>query len=277
MKGDARCTKPSCLIEKKKVYRKWMLKQIESQLLKKGEEYTPDKTVLIASDGDSWLNDATRKQVCEATDYIKAAFPDVVFMERNEFAGKCWYSEDDERLQKMLAEGKVMRTQQTYDYYRLGEVNFLYKKGVDASTATLTIEEMIGKEKDDARMKYNEKRGVAIRDAAKEMPLENLPQDVADIVLMLSIGSSIGYMERNNLGAPVDGDKLYEWLQDDSNRKNLVNAFIRSKLGMYDSIAICIGKQVLKSLDDEKLFGIEKDFDDMLWKKLKKIEEKYKK
>ena len=46
---------------------------------------------------------------------------------------------------------------------------------------------------------------------------------------------------------------------------------------MYDSIAICIGKQVLKSLDDEKLFGIEKDFDDMLWKKLKKIEEKYKK
>ena len=277
MKGEAKCTKPSCLIEKKKVYRKWMLGQIEDKLLKNGEEYAPDKVVLIADDGDQWLREETRKQVNDGVEYVKAAFPDVVFMSRNDFGGICWYQEDDERLQKMLAEGKVVRTQKAFDIYRLGEVRFFYKKGVDECTSTKTAEELMENEKNAAIQRDGEKRGEAIRNAAKEMPIENLPQDVAGTVLMLSIGASIGYLERNKLGVPVDGGKLIEWLKDDANKKSLVNAFIREKMEQYGSVGTTIGKILLQELDDEKLFGIEKEYDAILEKKLKKINDKYKK
>jgi hypothetical protein len=45
----------------------------------------------------------------------------------------------------------------------------------------------------------------------------------------------------------------------------------------YGSVGTTIGKILLQVLDDEKLFGIEKEYDAILEKKLKKINDKYKK
>lgn len=85
------------------------------------------------------------------------------------FKGQCWYSEDDERILKMIDDGDAYRCISFFGYYYPEfKVNFYYvRKDIASGTTAVADVKEIEREKIKAQLKRNKE--IVIEKSAEEM------------------------------------------------------------------------------------------------------------
>lgn len=115
VKDDGQCTDKVAFAEKQKSYVFHMIEQESDNLVRKGEQAEVGKTVLGIT-----VNTYDGKEYREAKEEVIARLdtlgyevvdPDKVFKSR------CWYDKTDERIPKLLDEGKIMRVLKLYERF----------------------------------------------------------------------------------------------------------------------------------------------------------------
>lgn len=290
MKGEPQCTKESCFSKKEVVFRKWKLMQMYEKLLKNGEEYTPDKTIVIEKQADSWKSDEQKKELAEKNAYLKESIPNVCIMREGDFNGKSWYKEDDERLQKMLSEGKVVRTVVLYDDWRTNEVTFYYKKGVNSQTATMSNEDLKAEAVRKAKQKNHEKMDGELMELIKSLTAYDIKgnsemskdmakrwEEVKELLMWSIIFNSCSYEYKNNVGIGGDEEKLEEFLSNKDNREDMLAFAIKDYATRYTyySMGGRARRKMVEVFFPAKFKEVVEKYENELEKALAKIDEKY--
>lgn len=290
MKGEPQCTKESCFKNKELVFRKWKLMQMYDKLLKNGEEYTPDKTIVIEKKPESWKSDEQNKELEEKNAYLKECIPDVCIMSEGDFNGQSWYKEDDERLQKMLAEGKVVRTIVLYDDWRSNEFRFFYKKGVDSQTATMSNEELKAEAVRKATQKNHEKMDGELMELVKKLTTDDIIgtdemskemakrwKEVKELLMWSLIFNSCSYEYKNSVGIGGDEEKLEAFLSQKDNRENMLAVAIKDYVTRYSyySMGGRARRKIVEVFFPMEYKEVLKKYEKEMEKALAKIDEKY--
>lgn len=167
MKGDdAKCTNADCHAKKEIAY---ILRKVEEQkdnIVKVDEPLSFGKTVII--DSDRYMSDSLKKTRDTILPILKERGYAVV--NPNEvFNGQCYYSEDDERIQKNLEDNKVYTCLRIFGYYGLEFEKVFYwvnqSKSTDSETAVSP--EVLEVEKLTAKYKRNKE--ITIEKSVEEM------------------------------------------------------------------------------------------------------------
>ena len=277
MKGDAECTRESCFNKKELVYRKWKLGQMK--LMKKGEEYAPDMTIAIEAMPESWRGDGYKEEMQKANEYMKDAFPDVCVMHESDFGTKCWYSEDDERLQKMLAKGDVVRTVTLFREWYAHDVDFYYKKGLNGDACNRRGGgDVMESELETARVNNRGRMNEEMANAFKEIDMGDLKghEDVVRMAVGLILFSQVGYMEVNDLGVGYDGKKMLEYLRGgEKNYVEVLKLTFKEFCRRNNSCNNVARTLLMKEFAPDVYAAVEKTFDDKLEKMEARIRAKY--
>lgn len=167
MKGDdTKCTNADCHAKKEIAY---ILRKVEEQkdnIVKVDEPLSFGKTVII--DSDRYMSDSLKKTRDTILPILKERGYAVV--NPNEvFNGQCYYSEDDERIQKNLEDNKVYTCLRIFGYYGLEFEKVFYwvnqSKSTDSETAVSP--EMLEVEK--LTTKYKRNIEISIEKSVEEM------------------------------------------------------------------------------------------------------------
>lgn len=243
---NARCINPECFNKKLIAYmlRKIMLES--DNLVKAGEPLEFGKSVIIASSPASYWGDA-RKALFEKTlESIKQLGYEIVNPDEI-FEGKCWYSEDDERIQKMLEDGEVYRCVSFWDYYNPEvDVKFYYiRKDLASGTSALADPKDIEREKineklQKAKDKVIEKSAETMRKWAQEKPYHQRGKDLSvdeqtvfDVMILRNCGST--YLETLKLSTYKKESDFVKYVKNNqADRNQWFRAFIANNLSSND-------------------------------------------
>ena len=278
MKGDAECTRESCFEKKMLVYRRWKLMQMYDKLLKKGEECTSDKVIVIEEECPSWIRDEDKEEFERATEFMKASFPDVKIMSLSDFGGTCYYKEDDERLQKMLFEGEVFKTVMLYDNWHRLSFTFRYKKNVDMYTAGKTDDELMRIDLDKAEEKNTEKLDGELMKVCKDLTNESFEghKELLDNIVKMIVLDACPYVFKNSAGIS-DEEKMDALLNDKKRMSEVTREAARefvTKYSYYVSLG-AVRKKVVSELMPETYDELVKKYEEKLEKEKAKIRAKY--
>lgn len=279
MKGNGECTKESCFEKKELVFRKWKLMQMYDKMLKNGEEYTPDKIIVIESECPSWKRDEEKEKYEDANEYLKDALHNVKIMSSRDFSGSCYYKEEDERLQKMLSEGKVFKTVRLYEDWHRITIEYLYKSGVNRYTAEKTEDELLAIDIDNATRKNAEKLDGEFMKMCKELTNENFEghPELLNRIVKLIVFDACPYIFKNNAGVS-DEEKMDAMLNDQERMSEVTREAARefiTKYSFYASMGVALRKKVVSELMPEAYEEMVKKYDEKLEKAVGKIREKY--
>lgn len=172
----ANCTNPVCYKKKQLAY---VLRRIQAEsdsLVKNGEPLVFGKTVIVDDGPQSYWGEEKRTMHDNTLEAIKQL--DYCIVNPNEvFRSKCWYDEEDERLQKMLDDSEIYRCISCFDYCGPEfKVQYYYiRKDVASTTSALADPKEIEKEKVRAQLKRAkeivvEKTAETLRTWAQEKP-----------------------------------------------------------------------------------------------------------
>lgn len=279
MKGDAECTKESCFEKKVLVFRKWKLMQMYDKMLKNGEEYTPDKIIVIESECPSCKRDDEKEKFDEAVEFLKQSLPDVQIMSYRDFNGSCYYKEDDERLQKMLAEGKVFKTVRLYEDWHRITIEYLYKGGVNRDTAEKTDEELLKIDLDKATSKNTEKLDGEFMKICNELTNDDFDghPELLNQIIKLMVFDYCPYIFKNKAGIS-DEEKMDAFLNDPKRLSEVMREAARSfltKYSFYASMGVALRKKVVRELMPETYEELVKKYEEKLGNAVEKIRAKY--
>lgn len=243
---DARCIKPECFNKKLIAYmlRKIMLES--DNLVKAGEPLEFGKSVIIASSPESYWGDA-RKALFEKTlESIKQLGYEIVNPDEI-FKGKCWYSEDDERIQKMLEDGEVYRCISFWDYYNpeVGVKFYYIRKDLASGTSALADPKDIEREKineklQKAKDKMIEKSAETMRKWAQEKPYHQRGKDLSvdeqtvfDVMILRNC--SYEYLKTLKLSKNEKNSDFVKYVRNNqADRSQWFRAFIANNLSSND-------------------------------------------
>lgn len=172
----ANCTNPVCYKKKQLAY---VLRRIQAEngiLVKNGEPLVFGKTVIVDDGPQSYWSEEKKTMHDNTLEAIKQLGYCIV--NPNEaFRSKCWYDEEDERLQKMLDDSEIYRCISCFDYCGPEfKVQYYYiRKDVASTTSALADPKEIEKEKVRAQLKRAkeivvEKTAETLRTWAQEKP-----------------------------------------------------------------------------------------------------------
>lgn len=279
MKGDAECTKESCFEKKELVFRKWKLMQMYDKMLKNGEEYTPDKIIVIESEYPSCKRDDEKEKFDEAVEFLKQSLPDVQIMSYRDFNGQCYYKEDDERLQKMLAEGKVFKTVRLYEDWHRFTIEYLYKGGVNRDTEEKTDEELLKIDLDKATSKNTEKLDGEFMKICNELTNDDFDghPELLNQIIKLMVFDYCPYIFKNKAGIS-DEEKMDAFLNDPKRLSEVMREAARSfltKYSFYASMGVALRKKVVRELMPETYEELVKKYEEKLGNAVEKIRAKY--
>ena len=279
MKGNGECTKESCFDKKELVFRKWKLMQMYDKMLKNGEEYTPDKIIVIDSECPSWKRDEEKEKYEDANEYLKDALPNVKIMSSLDFSGSCYYKEEDERLQKMLSEGKVFKTVRLYEDWHRITIEYLYKSGVNRDTAEKTEDELLAIDIDNATRKNAEKLDGEFMKMCKELKNDDFEghTELLNQIVKLIVFEACPYIFKNKAGVS-DEEKMNAMLNDHKRMSEVMReaamCFI-TKYSFYASMGVALRKKVVSELMPDTYEELVKKYDERLESEKAKIRAKY--
>lgn len=172
----ANCTNPICYKKKQLAY---VLRRIQAEngiLVKNGEPLVFGKTVIVDDGPQSYWGEEKKTMHDNTLEAIKQLGYCIV--NPNEaFRSKCWYDEEDERLQKMLDDSEIYRCISCFDYCGPEfKVQYYYiRKDVASTTSALADPKEIEKEKVRVQLKRAkeivvEKTAETLRTWAQEKP-----------------------------------------------------------------------------------------------------------
>ena len=172
----ANCTNPVCYKKKQLAY---VLRRIQAEsdsLVKNGEPLVFGKTVIVDDGPQSYWGEEKRAIHDNTLEAIKQLGYCIVNPNET-FRSKCWYDEEDERLQKMLDDSEIYRCISCFDYCGPEfKVQYYYiRKDVASTTSALADPKEIEKEKVRAQLKRAkeivvEKTAETLRTWAQEKP-----------------------------------------------------------------------------------------------------------
>ena len=280
MKKDAECTNEACFERKKIAYRKWELKSMADKLWKKGTDYTPDKTVLLEEKKESWRTDEQNGAILSRNEELKSVIPDAVVMHTDDFSARCYYKEDDERLQKFLAEGKVFRATYLFTEWREYENMYFYKKGVDYTNVNMTDEERMKMELDAVTKKNYEKIDGELLKMVKEIPDEKFGSDNELLQYMMRriVLESCDYDYKRQLIADHSEDDIDQLLSDDEKFKEILANASKEFIGRYSYLYNLGGhlrNKVAERLIPDEYRDLVCKYDEKLEKEIEKVRMKY--
>lgn len=172
---NARCINPTCFNKKRIAYviRKILLES--ENLVKVGDPLSFGKTVIVAK-VESYWGDERKAQYKSVLEVVKQLGFEIVNPDEV-FRYPCYYSDDDERVLKMLDEGEVYRCISFFGNYTPEfNVKFYYtKKELASSTSAVADPKEIEREKINAQLKrakdiIKEKSAEEMRKWAQEKP-----------------------------------------------------------------------------------------------------------
>ena len=138
MKGeDAKCTNPECYSKKEIAFALRKIEELSDTIVKVDEPLSFGKTVIIDNDG-GYMSESLKKKRDTILPILKERGYAVV--NPNEvFKGRCYYSEDDERIQQNLEDNKIYSCLKIFGYYGLEIEKAFYwvnqSKSTDSETA----------------------------------------------------------------------------------------------------------------------------------------------
>lgn len=129
----ARCTNPVCFNNKKVAYIHRKIDDEKENLVKCGQSLMFGKTVIIDNGIETYWNAGTKETYQKLLTEIKQKGYEVVDPNKV-FKGKCFYTEDDERIQNMLSDNEVYRCLSFFNTNSPKfNVNFYYIRKENAS------------------------------------------------------------------------------------------------------------------------------------------------
>ncbi|MBA5650851.1 ParB/RepB/Spo0J family partition protein [Bacteroides fragilis] len=288
---DARCINATCFNKKRIAYviRKILLES--ENLVKVDEPLSFGKTVIVAK-ADSYWSDERKKQYESTLDAVKqlgftVVNPDEVFK------GQCWYSEDDERILKMIDDGDVYRCISFFGYYYPEfKVNFYYvRKDIASGTTAVADVKEIEREKIKAQLKRNkeiviEKSAEEMRKWAQEKPyfqrkkeLSIDEQTVFDVMVLRSCDD--GYLKTLQLSRYDKKSDFVEYVKNNkADRDQWYRAFIANSLSANDVMFYPYMQKCQNILFHEQYpdeyFALGKKLNASLEKKQKKLNDRLK-
>ncbi len=249
--------------------------------MKNGEEYTPDKIIVIESECPSWKSDEEKEKYEDANEYLKDALPNVKIMSSRDFSGSCYYKEEDERLQKMLSEGKVFKTVRLYDDWHRITIAYLYKSGVNGDTAEKTEDELLAIDIDYATSKNAEKLDGEFMKMCKELTNEDFEghPELLNRIVKLIVFVACPYIFKNKAGVS-DEEKMDAMLNDHKRfsevMREAAKEFIKKySIYSYDSMGVALRKNVVCELMPEAYDELVKKYEEKLEKAIEKVKMKY--
>lgn len=210
---------------------------------------------------------------------MKDALPNVKIMSSRDFSGSCYYKEEDERLQKMLSEGKVFKTVRLYEDWHRITIEYLYKSGVNRDTAEKTEDELLAIDIDNATRKNAEKLDGEFMKMCKELTNENFEghPELLNRIVKLIVFDACPYIFKNNAGVS-DEEKMDAMLNDQERMSEVTREAARefiTKYSFYASMGVALRKKVVSELMPEAYEEMVKKYDEKLEKAVGKIREKY--
>lgn len=239
--------------------------------VKRGEPLETGKAVII--DEDSWCTPNTKKLKEHVHDSLRELGLEVIKV--NEIFGtKCYYSEDDERLKKLIEEGRVYQCLKLFNYDRVGVYTewwyFKGKHSVDntassgISTTSQSVEAMKLVEKR-SRIKQiaNDKLASNIEDMASNLGEAKRKGELSDtelfvfqtIILTLCGSKMLEKYGHTSLGIPTEASFLDVVKQNRADWTMWIRDFIRQAITtglQYNALYLnCAGKVLEEWLPKE--------------------------
>lgn len=164
----ANCTNPVCYVKKQLAYVLRRIRAENDSLVKNGEPLEFGKTVIIDDGPESYWGEEKKTLYDNTLEAIRQL--GYCIINPNEaFKSKCWYGEDDERLQKMLDDSEIYRCISCFDYCG-PEFNVQYyyiRKDVASSTSALADPKEI--EKENIKAQLNRAKEIVVEKSAETM------------------------------------------------------------------------------------------------------------
>ena len=274
MKGDAKCTDRTCFMGKKMLFRQWKIRQYGDRIVKKGEEVTPGKILLVVEDVPSWKDDEFKAQHTTMVKWAQSSGYEV--KNTKSLSPRCWYKEDDERTQKMLAEGKVVKALFVWsEYSRDLEPIFFYKDKKASEVGERDEKDVLVERYKRAVSQAAESFGEAAVKKLSEVGYKSLtdPIDsVEETILLLILLDVAGYSYLNENDIKWDADSRIRFLSEHPEKKDeLRRRAIAEFCGRYSQYGVA--KMLLHDRYKEAFEELERSNEQSIAKKTAKIVE----
>lgn len=273
MKGDAKCTDRECFEQKKMLYRKSLIRALGDSVVKKGEDITPGKVLIVTETCPSWKDADYKKRLSDMEQWAKDAGYELVDIFK--LGGRCWYSEDDKRTQKMLAEGKVIRTALVWsDYSRKWDGLYYIDKKASEVSGRDEKDVLLEQYKSVVR-KNADAFGEAVVKKLKEVDYKSMtdPIDsVEETILNLILLDIAGYVYLNENDIKWGADNWIRFISEHPEKKDeLRRRAIAEFCGRYNQSDVA--KMLLRDRYKEAFEELERSNEQSIAKKTKKIVE----
>lgn len=274
MKGDAKCTDRTCFGGKKMLFRQWKIRQYGDRIVKKGEEVTPGKILLVVEDVPSWKDDEFKAQHTTMVKWAQSSGYEV--KNTKSLGPRCWYKQDDERAQKMLAEGKVVKALFVWSEYsnELGPI-FFYKDKKASEVGERDDKDVLVERYKMVVSKAAESFGEAAVKKLREVDYKSLtdPIDsVEETILLLILLDVAGYSYLNENDIKWDADSRIRFLSEHPEKKDeLRRRAIAEFCGRYNQSGVA--KMLLHDRYKEAFEELERSNEQSIAKKTAKIVE----
>lgn len=274
MKGDAKCTDRTCYGLKKMLYRKSTIRAYGDSVVRKGEDFTPGKILLVTDTVPSWRGEDWKKNYKDMEKWAQDAGYGLVNVEK--LGGRCWYKEDDERTQKMLAEGKVVKALFVWSVYSndLGPI-FFYKDKKDSEVGERDEKDVLVERYKRVVSQAAESFGEAAVKKLREVGYKSLtdPIDsVEETILLLILLDVAGYSYLNENDIKWEADSRIRFLSEHPEKKDeLRRRAIAEFCGQYNQSGVA--KMLLHDRYKEAFEELERSNEQSIAKKTAKIVE----
>ena len=259
---------------KKMLFRQWKIRQYGDRIVKKGEEVTPGKILLVVEDVPSWKDDEFKAQHTTMVKWAQSSGYEV--KNTKSLSPRCWYKEDDERTQKMLAEGKVVKALFVWsEYSRDLEPIFFYKDKKASEVGERDEKDVLVERYKRAVSQAAESFGEAAVKKLSEVGYKSLtdPIDsVEETILLLILLDVAGYSYLNENDIKWDADSRIRFLSEHPEKKDeLRRRAIAEFCGRYSQYGVA--KMLLHDRYKEAFEELERSNEQSIAKKTAKIVE----
>ena len=290
MKGeDAKCTNADCHEKKEIAYILRKIEEHKDNLVKVGEPLSFGKTVIIDNDR-GYMSDSLKKIRDIILPILKERGYAVV--NSNEvFNGQCYYSEDDERIQKNLEDNKVYTCLRIFGYYGLEFEKVFYWVNQSKSTNSETAVSPEVLEVEKLTTKYKRNIEISLEKSVEEMrkwsgekkyhtrnaALSKKEQLAFDCMILKNC--DYGYLRSLGLEKHYNDDKIVEYVKNnEADRNSWYRAFMSCLLASSDAVSSKLLHNCMNIIYSEQYptdyAELGKKLNESLEKKNKKIKER---